>query len=267
MPGLPGAAMSSMRRIVVLELPGERVFASPTADQEHLHFGARQASLNASFARENTSPTCLNVGAGLVAVVAGGVREVVAQRTVLVVAALVRAADDRVVRAAPDATLSSSAARTVLNGWSRNAVLSTLNTVSQALPPRLVLFRLAHELIEARLVVRRRIAAGELHEPAHGDVQVLRAEEPGAVGRQLALAVPLEQRELEGQQRDAGEEGQVADAHRQDDDRDRAVHGVPAHDVAELVGEDEPLLVFVRAWRAWPSSRRRRARRTPPRRR
>ena len=46
-------------------------------------------------------------------------------------------------------------------------------------------------VFEAGLVVGRRIAAGQLHEPAHRDVQILRAEEPGAVGQAVNIAADL----------------------------------------------------------------------------
>ena len=65
------------------------------------------------------------------------------------------------------------------------------------------------------------LAAGELHLRAHHDVEVLHGEQPGAIGRELALAVPLEQRELERQDRGGGEERQIAEAEVQDDDGDR----------------------------------------------
>ena len=74
---------------------------------------------------------------------------------------------------------------------------------------------------------------------------VLHGEQAGAIGGQLALAMPLEQRELEGQQRDAEREGQGAGADREHDERDGAVRHVAAHDVPELVREQEATLVVV----------------------
>jgi hypothetical protein len=50
-------------------------------------------------------------------------------------------------------------------------------------------------------------------------------------------------RTVEGQERDAGEEGQVADPDEQDDLGDRAIGDVATHDVAELVREQGPQLV------------------------
>src|SRR6185503_20489715 len=95
-----------------------------------------------------------------------------------------------------------------------------------------------------RLVVAR-LAAGEAYERAHGGVEVLRTEQARAIARELALAIPLEQRELDGEQRHAGEERQVAHAEVEQDDRDRHVRDVPAHDVAKLMGENETLLLLV----------------------
>ena len=74
---------------------------------------------------------------------------------------------------------------------------------------------------------------------------ILHGEQAGAIGRELALAMPLEQRELEGEQRDAEREGERAGADREEDERDRAVRHVAAHDVPELVREQEAALVVV----------------------
>ena len=82
---------------------------------------------------------------------------------------------------------------------------------------RLVLLGLTNELLDAQLIAVL-LAAGELHLGAHHDVQILRDEQSGAIRRELALALPLEQRELEGKDRRGGEEGQVAQAEIQQDD-------------------------------------------------
>src|SRR6266511_2582914 len=67
-------------------------------------------------------------------------------------------------------------------------------------------------------------------------------EQPRAVRRQLALAVPLEQRDADRQQRDPREEGQGGEAHAQDEDQDGAVERVAAHHVAQLVAQQGPHL-------------------------
>jgi hypothetical protein len=83
---------------------------------------------------------------------------------------------------------------------------------------------------------------------------ILHGEQAGAIGGQLALAMPLEQRELEREERDADREGKRAGADREQHERDRAVRHVAAHDVPELVREQEAsLVVVVRAARALPS--------------
>src|SRR5262245_10608440 len=61
----------------------------------------------------------------------------------------------------------------------------------------LVLLGLTNELVDAHLV-RGGASAGELHLRAHRDVQVLNGEKASSIGRELALAIPLEERELEG---------------------------------------------------------------------
>src|SRR5439155_2639434 len=68
--------------------------------------------------------------------------------------------------------------------------------------------RLLHELLEIRLALLG-VAAGELHERAHCDVEILHAEHTRTVTRHLALPIPLEQRELERQERHAGEKWKV----------------------------------------------------------
>src|SRR6185503_7144658 len=103
---------------------------------------------------------------------------------------------------------------------------------------------LRHELVEADLVVTR-LAAGEAHERPHGDVEILYAEEAGSVAGELALAVPLEERELDRQERHPGEEGQIANAEVEEDDRDRHVGHVTAHDVAQLMSKYETLLLLI----------------------
>ena len=49
MPGLPGAAKISMRRIILSQAPGERVLAPASAHEQHLH-RLRHAELTASLA-------------------------------------------------------------------------------------------------------------------------------------------------------------------------------------------------------------------------
>ena len=62
-PGIPGGGDYLDRSVVAEELPGERMLARPSADDEDLYSpgvpapGPRKASLNASFARSHTSPT------------------------------------------------------------------------------------------------------------------------------------------------------------------------------------------------------------------
>src|SRR2546426_3357476 len=63
-------------------------------------------------------------------------------------------------------------------------------------------------------------AARELEIDAQRRRGILAGEQPGAVGRQLALAEPFEQRELDREDGDSGEEREGAEAHVEDDDED-----------------------------------------------
>ena len=86
-------------------------------------------------------------------------------------------------------------------------------------------------------------AAGQFEEGHEASARVLRAQHSGAVGRQLRLAIPLQQGELEGQQRDRGQQRQCAHPEKEHDERDRAVGGAPRHDMAELLRQHEALLL------------------------
>src|SRR5215510_15290411 len=76
-----------------------------------------------------------------------------------------------------------------------------------------------------------RLAARELHLGRHRDVEILCDEETRAVGGELALALPLQERELERKNCRGGEEGQVAETEVEQDVRDGAVRRMSAHDV------------------------------------
>src|SRR4051812_10458905 len=91
----------------------------------------------------------------------------------------------------------------------------------------LVLLRLAYELFDAKLIAVF-LAAGELHLGAHRDVEVLGDKKAGAVGRELTLPLPLEQRELEGQNCRRRQEGKIAEPEVEQDIGDRTVRRVPA---------------------------------------
>ena len=107
---------------------------------------------------------------------------------------------------------------------------------------RLVLFGLLFERGQVERVPEF-ATARELHEGGEHHVRILGAEQGCPIARELTLPVPLEDRHLERQERDAGKEGQVADADEHDDLRDRAVGDMAAHDVAELVRPDLPRCV------------------------
>ncbi len=102
--------------------------------------------------------------------------------------------------------------------------------------PLLVLARLADERVEVELA--RGGAAGQHHQRAAGHERVAVDERGRAVGRELGGAVPLQQRELDGHQRQAGEDRQPRHAAQLDqDDQRRPVEHVVGQDVPRLVPE------------------------------
>src|SRR5215207_2236826 len=100
--------------------------------------------------------------------------------------------------------------------------------------PLLVVVRLADERVEVELA--RRHAAGEHHHRAAGGERVAIDERRRAVRGQLGGAIPLQQRQLHGQQRQPGDERQPRRARELDQDQ----QGGPVEDV---VGQDVPRLV------------------------
>src|SRR5439155_1619852 len=99
----------------------------------------------------------------------------------------------------------------------------------------LVILGLDQEAVEIHLL--HVPAARELEVHAERSGRVLRREEPGAVRGHFALAIPLEQGQLDGEQRDAGEEGKGGEAGVEQQPQDGAVQGVAAHHVPQLVSQ------------------------------
>ena len=241
---IAGRGENATRRIFLAQAPGERVFAPASAhEKDGQRF--RHAELTASLRAAEPILELIDRLAGLLAVVASGVGVVLTQRVVLVAAAApdVVAGHDLVeaARALPAKQLGR--ANRVHRVRAHDGVEDLQNGVPRV-AAGLVLLRLANELVDAQLVAVR-LAAGELHFRAHHRVQVLHGEQAGAVRRELALAAPLEQRELEGQQRRRGEEGKIAHPEVHENDGDRRVRRVAAHDVTELVAENRAKLVLV----------------------
>src|SRR5687768_14861522 len=178
---------------------------------------------------------------GLARVVVGRVGEVVLQSRAVLAATGVGAGQNELVGTASAPALELSGAHRVEWVLAERRVDQLEDPVPRV-ATRLVGDGLAHELVDAgRIAVVG--PAGELHERALCHEMILHGEQAGAIGGQLALAVPLEQRELEGEQRDADREGERAGADREQHERDRAVGHVPAHDVPQLVSEEETSLV------------------------
>ena len=107
--------------------------------------------------------------------------------------------------------------------------------------------RLLHEGVHVELPGERLAApaAGHLHVQPLRHHDVLSAQQPGAVGGELGLPGPLEEREPHRQHREAGEHGQRAEADEREDRRDGAVERMAAQHVAQLVGEEHAQLVVV----------------------
>src|SRR5215213_538238 len=172
-------------------------------------------------------------GIRLVRVVSRGVGEIVLESLAVLATTRVGTGEDEIVRSAGAPPLELSGA----DGVERMLAERRVDELEDLVPPvaaGLVGGGLTHELLDAA-----RVAVGgtarELHERTlRGDV-VLHGEQPGAVGRELALAMPLEQSELEWEQRHTDGEGERPGADREQDERDRAVGHVATHDVAELV--------------------------------
>ena len=107
----------------------------------------------------------------------------------------------------------------------------------------LELLGLREERVQVHL--RHVAAPGELQVHAQRRGRVLAREQPRAVGRQLAFAEPLEQGELDRQNGDAGEERQRGETDVEEQDQQRVIEGVPAHDVPQLVAKHVAELVVV----------------------
>ena len=107
---------------------------------------------------------------------------------------------------------------------------------------RLVRRRLRHEGIHAGSVAEI-AAAGEAHERALRDDFVLQRQQRSPIARELALAVPLQQPEVEGKERQSHRHERHG-AHRKNDHGDGAIGHVVAHDVPELVREEKAPLVI-----------------------
>ncbi len=88
-------------------------------------------------------------------------------------------------------------------------------------------------------------AACHLQEHAERGLGVLAGEQAGAVRRQLALAVPLEQCKTNGEQCDPGEERQRCKADVEDEGENRVVQRMAAHHVAQFVAEQGAHLVVI----------------------
>ena len=106
---------------------------------------------------------------------------------------------------------------------------------------------LGHERIERHLARLEcaPVGAGHFHEELLRRDDVLAAQQAGPVGGELRLAGPLENREPDRQQRDAGEERQRAEAHVEEDLGDGAIERVAAHHVPHLVGDQHAELLVV----------------------
>jgi hypothetical protein len=88
-------------------------------------------------------------------------------------------------------------------------------------------------------------ASGHLHVHPLGGHDVLRAQQPGPISRQLGLAGPLEEGQPDRQHGQAREGRQRSQADQRQHRRNGAVEGMAAHDVPELVGEQDPQLIIV----------------------
>ena len=102
----------------------------------------------------------------------------------------------------------------------------------------LVVGRLRDEGIEVQLVGGR--SGGEHHERAAYGRGVPRHQRRGAVAAQLGRAEPLEQREADGEQRQAGQRRQAGGAEADEDEQRRLVEHVIGVHVGRLVGEHGP---------------------------
>src|ERR1019366_6383953 len=108
---------------------------------------------------------------------------------------------DLVVRTAVDPALQLGGAPGVQRMPAEHRVEDFYDGITPA-PLGPALRGVLHELVEADLVVAA-AAARELQERHQRIVAALRAEESPAIGRELALPVPLEQRDLNREERDA----------------------------------------------------------------
>ena len=103
-----------------------------------------------------------------------------------------------------------------------------------------VLMCLRHEGVEIQVSVGKEPApASARHfqvEPL-GHHHILAAEEPGTVGRQLRLPAPLQEGQLDREQRNSGQHRQGPETDQRQNGGNGAVERVPADDVTELVGQ------------------------------
>src|SRR6266566_159229 len=111
-------------------------------------------------------------------------------------------------------------------------------------PPRfLILLRLLEERVEIHLL--HVAAARHFQEHPHRSGRILSREKARTIGRELALPIPLEQRELDGSEDDPRQEREEVHPDEHDEHEDGVVQRVTAHHVPDLVTEQDAHLVVV----------------------
>src|SRR6185312_138315 len=139
--------------------------------------------------------------AGLVAVIPGGIDVVFLERLIgVALAAAEIVAGENLVEASRPLPAQQLGGAHGVHGMRAHHGIQDLQHRVPRVAARLVLLGLADEFFDAERVAVR-LAAGQFHLGAHRRVEILRDEESGAVRRELALARPLEERELEGEER------------------------------------------------------------------
>src|SRR5579883_2031069 len=189
-------------------------------------------------------PELAHGGSGAGAVMRGGRGVVVGERAVLRIPPprILPAQDPRVVIARAPPLQLGRAHR--VEGMVAEDGVEELERRIPGPAGRLVLGCLRQELIQVDRVRAGRTAR-ELEVRAERGAEVLRAEQASAVAGKLGVAVPLEQGDLDREERDPRQKWQVAEPEVDEDDGDRAVRDVAAHHVPQLVGEHVALLLAV----------------------